>query len=68
MSRGRDQLGCAAHRDQVVPDEFGCPQSVGIVCRLGTNARDAQEGLELFLESVPMRVQISIHALNRHVR
>ena len=50
MARGRDQLGREADLPEVVADELGGTPGVGVVVRLGADAGDAEQGLELLLE------------------
>ncbi len=63
---GFDQLGLEAHGRQVVADEGRRPPRVGVMVRLGTDAGNPDQGLELFLEIAPMRLEVGIHAIHGH--
>ena len=61
-----DQLRLEAHGRQVVADERRRPPRVGVVVRLGTDAREFGSSLELFLEIAAMRLEIGVHAIHGH--
>ena len=65
---GGDQLGFQPHRRQVVADEVGRSPSVGVVIRLGADAGNPDQVLELLFEVGPMLLEIGVHSIQRHSR
>ena len=63
MAFGRDQLGLQSHRGQIVADEGSRSPRIGIVVRLGADAGNPDEVLELCFEVISMLFEIRVDCL-----
>lgn len=63
-----DQGGVDTESLEVVADELGGAEGIGVVIGLGADAGNAKQGLELLFEVGSVFVQIGVDPLDRHGR
>ena len=68
MPLRRDQLGFQPHGRQVVANEGRRSLRILVVIRLGADAGNPDQVLELLLEVAPMCLEVRVHPLQRHAR